>query len=99
MNSNRVVVITGAAGGIGSELVERFLGNGDTVIGCDLDGDVLARWRRRWDDGEGTEHPRLAIVAADVSSETDCEAIARDSWRECRRFGQLCRLVSSAALR
>jgi NAD(P)-dependent dehydrogenase (short-subunit alcohol dehydrogenase family) len=69
-------VITGAAGGIGSELVERFLRNGETVVGCDLDGDVLARWRRRWDDGEDTEHPRLTVVAADVSSEKDCEALA-----------------------
>ncbi|MFI2506511.1 hypothetical protein [Streptomyces sp. NPDC018972] len=32
----RTVVVTGAAGGIGSEIVDRFLGNGDIVVTVDL---------------------------------------------------------------
>jgi 2-keto-3-deoxy-L-fuconate dehydrogenase len=35
--SSRVVVVTGAAGGIGSALVEAFESNGDTVIGLDIE--------------------------------------------------------------
>jgi NAD(P)-dependent dehydrogenase (short-subunit alcohol dehydrogenase family) len=35
VKQDRVVVITGAAGGIGSVLVDRFLANGDTVIATD----------------------------------------------------------------
>jgi NAD(P)-dependent dehydrogenase (short-subunit alcohol dehydrogenase family) len=35
MRTERTVVITGAAGGIGSLFVERFLANGDTVVATD----------------------------------------------------------------
>jgi NAD(P)-dependent dehydrogenase (short-subunit alcohol dehydrogenase family) len=37
------VIVTGAAGGMGSLLVRRFLGNGDTVLATDIKGDGLAR--------------------------------------------------------
>jgi NAD(P)-dependent dehydrogenase (short-subunit alcohol dehydrogenase family) len=60
MKQDRVVVITGAAGGMGSVLVERFLANGDTVIATDtkdeglealcggyLEGGRLRQTRRR----------------------------------------------------
>jgi FlaA1/EpsC-like NDP-sugar epimerase len=35
MKTNRIVVITGAAGGMGALFVERFLANADTVIATD----------------------------------------------------------------
>jgi NAD(P)-dependent dehydrogenase (short-subunit alcohol dehydrogenase family) len=35
--SPRVIVVTGAAGGIGTSLVEAFEANGDTVVGLDID--------------------------------------------------------------
>jgi len=35
MKDGRIVVITGAAGGIGRKIVDRFLANGDRVIGLD----------------------------------------------------------------
>ena len=35
MKQDRVIVITGAAGGMGSVLVDRFLANGDSVVATD----------------------------------------------------------------
>jgi NAD(P)-dependent dehydrogenase (short-subunit alcohol dehydrogenase family) len=47
MKTNRVVVITGAAGGMGSVLVHRFLMNGDTVIATDIKSAPLEELRER----------------------------------------------------
>jgi len=71
MNTNRVVLITGAAGGVGSVLVERFLANGDTVIATDAREDTLADWRRRFD-----ADAKLFTIAADVSSDGDVARVA-----------------------
>ena len=68
---DRVVVITGAAGGVGSVLVERFLTNGDTVLASDSDQGVLDAWRERYDAGA-----KLSVSAADISSEADTAALA-----------------------
>ncbi len=40
---NRVVLVTGACGGIGSVLCKRFVEQGDTVLALDLDAPALAR--------------------------------------------------------
>jgi len=56
METDRVVIITGAAGGVGSVLVERFLANDDTVLASDTKQEVLDVWR-----------PGFADLAAVVS--------------------------------
>ncbi len=71
MQSDRVVVITGAAGGVGSVLVERFLANGDTVLASDTKQEVLESWRERFDTDA-----KLVIGAADISSEEQTVALA-----------------------
>jgi 3-oxoacyl-[acyl-carrier protein] reductase len=65
------VIVTGAAGGMGSLLVRRFLGNGDTVLATDIKGDGLARLQADLDAGD-----RLHVVAADVADEAACAAVA-----------------------
>jgi NAD(P)-dependent dehydrogenase (short-subunit alcohol dehydrogenase family) len=72
MNTNRVVLITGAAGGVGSVLVERFLANGDTIIATDAREDTLTSWRQRFD-----ADAKLSIIAADVSSDDDVAKVAQ----------------------
>lgn len=74
MRTQRAVVITGAAGGIGSALVERFLANDDTVVATDrrrdgLDG-LVDRYPGRHADG------KLVITEADISSEGECAGVA-----------------------
>jgi NAD(P)-dependent dehydrogenase (short-subunit alcohol dehydrogenase family) len=54
MNTDRFVVITGAAGGVGALLTKRFLANGDAVLATDTAEDALDRLR------EDPPHPRPA---------------------------------------
>ena len=72
MDRHRTVLITGAAGGVGTVLVQRFLDNGDAVIAVDTRTEVLDSWRTRW-----PQDVALTTAPADVSSETDCEDIAQ----------------------
>lgn len=69
--TDRVVVVTGAAGGIGSRLVERFLADGDTVVATDTTADGLAALADRLDAGE-----RLVTTPADITSEEDVSLLA-----------------------
>jgi NAD(P)-dependent dehydrogenase (short-subunit alcohol dehydrogenase family) len=67
MKQDRIVVITGAAGDMGSVFVARFLANGDTVIATDNRGEEL---------NELPSHTKLSLVVGDISKEEDCEKIA-----------------------
>ena len=71
MRTGRVVVVTGAAGGIGALLVRRFVDNADTVIAADLDAEALHRLRAQC----GTPAALLTHVA-DVAAEADCHSLA-----------------------
>ncbi|TKV29151.1 SDR family oxidoreductase [Arthrobacter sp. NamB2] len=71
MNTLRAVLITGATGGIGTALVDRFLAHGDVVMATDTDADELVQWRRRWE-----EDARLFVIAGDTTSDEDVTRIA-----------------------
>jgi NAD(P)-dependent dehydrogenase (short-subunit alcohol dehydrogenase family) len=71
MNTDRVVVITGAAGGMGTLFVERFLANGDSVIAIDNDEDALGQLA-----GKAGVQTKLHVLAGDVSSEGSCAEFA-----------------------
>ena len=71
MRTGRTVVITGAAGGIGTLLVERFLHNQDTVVAVDLGAEALQRLAHHC-----AQHPNLLTAEADVSAEADCARMA-----------------------
>jgi NAD(P)-dependent dehydrogenase (short-subunit alcohol dehydrogenase family) len=70
MKTNRVVVITGAAGGMGSVLVHRFLMNGDTVIATDIKSAPLEELR------EKHNADALITTVGDISKEKDCASLA-----------------------
>jgi 3-oxoacyl-[acyl-carrier protein] reductase len=88
MQRDRVVLITGAAGGIGAVLVARFLNNGDTVIATDLGEQALDRLREQF-----PADARLITVAADISTEAGNEVLA-DVGRE--RAGRIDVLINCA---
>lgn len=67
MRTDRVVVVTGASGGMGRLVAERFLVNGDSVIATDINEDALAKLDK---------NPKLTTIVADISKEADCQAVA-----------------------
>jgi 3-oxoacyl-[acyl-carrier protein] reductase len=69
MKTGRIVLITGAAGGMGSEFVSRFLGNGDTVVATDLP-DALDKLRQQHSNSH------LRTFPADLASEAECLKLA-----------------------
>ncbi len=68
MKTGRIVVVTGAAGGMGALIVRRFLSNGDAVIATDTEESALARLRSA--EGHGG---KLLTFAGDISKEEDCD--------------------------
>lgn len=91
--SDRSVLLTGAAGGIGRELTKAFLGAGAAVMATDLDEvglDALARQLAR--------HPqcgRLVTRVLDISDRAACEKAVKAA---SDRFGSLEILVNNAAM-
>ncbi|WP_306233230.1 SDR family NAD(P)-dependent oxidoreductase [Agrococcus beijingensis] len=87
----QIAVVTGAAGGLGTSIVEALLGRGDQVVASDVNEASLAALRERLADVAD----RLATVVADVASV--------DGWRAIReaaleRFGAPTILVNNAGI-
>ncbi len=71
MHQGRIVVVTGAGGGIGTKIVERFLANEDTVVGLDRSAPSLEKLK--------TAHKseaRLTVVTSDITKAKDVTAFA-----------------------
>ena len=91
--SERVIVVTGAAGGIGSAVVRALLSDGASVVAADVSQTSLSALVQ---DLETVGHSkRLLDVETDVS---DSEACARLIEETVARFGRIDGLVNNAAL-
>src|ERR1035441_9465403 len=71
MENDRIVVVTGGAGGIGSKIVDRFLANGDTIVEIDNRSDALNTLLQT-----RSAEDRLVALAGDVSNEADTRGFA-----------------------
>ena len=71
MYKDRVVVVTGAAGGMGALIVQRFLSNGDTVIGTDTTMEAMKNLETSV--GKGT---KLLTLATDIADPVSCGKLA-----------------------
>ena len=91
--SERVIVVTGAAGGIGSAVVRALLSDGASVVAADVSQTSLSVLVQDLETVGRSE--RLLDVEADVS---DSEACARLIEETVARFGRIDGLVNNAAL-
>lgn len=82
-----VVLVTGAAGGVGRALVKRFLQGGWQVLATDVDAEGLARLQ--------AEHAACSIFAGDIRRPSTCnEAVLA----ALAAFGRLDALVNAAGV-
>ncbi len=86
--AGRIVIITGAAGGIGPALAGSLAADGYTVVAVDLPGKGVLEMA----DGLGLAHRGLEF---DVSREEDIRALCE---RTERQFGQVGVLINNAAM-
>lgn len=69
------VLVTGAAGFIGSHLTDTLLGRGDTVIGLDEFNDYYAPAVKRGNLAGALAHPQFTLVEADICDEAALRAV------------------------
>ena len=84
---SRVVMVTGAASGIGAGLAAHFVSLGDRVIALDMDRDGLASLAERLDN------PNLLPAVADVTDDAQMEKALAEA---AARFGHPEVLVNNA---
>jgi NAD(P)-dependent dehydrogenase (short-subunit alcohol dehydrogenase family) len=80
--AGKVAVVTGAAGGIGSALARRFVGEGAAVVLADVDDDALARTAAVVRAQGG----KVEAVATDITKAQAVEALADAAYK---RFGHV----------
>src|SRR5256885_990682 len=86
MASSRVVLVTGAAGGIGSAITRALVGAAHSVAAVDRDADGLKRLATA---------ERIHPIMADLASEAACrEAVAS----ALARFGRLDAVINNAGI-
>ena len=86
---NKVAVVTGAAGGIGSPICKRFLEEGVNIVAIDLNADALKQLAA----GLGAGEDRLLCVTADIA---DYARVKEAVDRGVAKFGKLDILVNNA---
>jgi len=91
MPAEHIIVVTGAAGGLGRETVRTLAGRGASVLAVDLDADALDEVVASTRDLDG------AVVghAADAASASDVQAFIAHAVEE---FGGLTALFNNAAI-
>lgn len=87
MRTDRTIVITGAAGGMGVEFVRRFIQNGDHVVATDTSDEALEKLKT------STDGARLVTQRADITDELATKAVAELA---CERSGRIDVLVNAA---
>lgn len=88
---NKVAVVTGAAGGIGSAIATRLASEGARVVVSDLDGDALQRIAASIEAAGGS----AVAIPADIATAQGCKDLVQEVMRQA---GRLDILVNNAGI-
>ena len=94
-SDDAVVILTGAAGGLGSTMLRGLLAAGRRVVAVDIAGAHAALAALEAEAEQGGTADRLLCVTGSIRSEADCERVV-DAARE--RFGAVHAVVNNAGL-
>ena len=89
--TNRTLVLTGAAGGIGYQTAKRFYESGANLVLADRDGDALKHAAQTL----GAAAKRCAILPMDAANADDCGALVELA---VERFGGIDFLIPAAGI-
>ncbi len=90
---DKVVLITGAFGLIGSTLTESFLQQGAKVIACDVQSNIADDMRKKW--SAFTEGKHFIVCHTDIRQIADCAEAVRAG---VAAFGRIDVLINNAAI-
>lgn len=90
----KIAFVTGAAGGIGSAVVRRFLEEGALVAGTDLDADAVTR-----NVGDLADPARLLALSCDISEADQVEAAVARTVDEFGGLNTLCNTAGGSSQR
>lgn len=91
-DKQRVVIVTGAARGIGYSIAERFVKNGDHVVFTDLNqADAVAAAERVQEETDGS----TSGYGADVAEEEEVQRLVQQVYK---KFGRIDVIVNNAGL-
>ena len=95
MSDKKVVLVTGAAGGIGTEVCRLFLNNGYKVVATHRPGKEKEEQAKQWLQEEKLDGNDIQLLALDVS---DHKAVSEVLAETLRDLGRLDVLVNNAGI-
>jgi NAD(P)-dependent dehydrogenase (short-subunit alcohol dehydrogenase family) len=91
--TNRVVLLTGAAGGIGRVVTQALLADGHSVAAVDRDAAGLEHLARLASAKDAAD--RLQAIQADLGTEVGCDQVVAQA---CERFGRIEAVINNAGI-
>ncbi|KXT16867.1 hypothetical protein AC579_6804 [Pseudocercospora musae] len=88
----KTVLVTGAGGGLGRVIAEKFVQLGANVVVCDINKDLLVDWRERV---ESANSERVLSIETDITSETALDDLFEHAEK---RFGHFDYIINSAGV-
>lgn len=95
MTDKKIVLVTGAAGGIGTEVCRMFLGNGYKVVATHRPGKEKEEQAKKWLQEEKLDGQDIQLLALDVSNHGAVSEVLAETLRE---LGHIDVLVNNAGI-